>query len=162
MKTYNYRKPYSKEEGVLVNNARKQAKNYVWAFHCMWSQCGNVYVRLMDNWFQPCFEILFTHFITWQKAWVYFRILSRAKISIYSLCDTHLIKPFGKKACQARNYLPEGKSRNAWFTEKRVSLLSFPTHVFVWSGEWSILKPLFGSSSFRMFDLFVITFKILI
>lgn len=106
MKTYNYRKPYSKEEGVLVNYARKHAKNYVWAFHCMWSQCGNVYVRLMDNWFQPCFEILVTHFITWQKAWVYFRILSRAKISIYSLCDTHLIKTFARKRARQGTTCP--------------------------------------------------------
>ena len=84
-----------------------------------------------------------------------FRILSRAKISIYSLCDTHLIKPFGKKACQARKYLPEGRvEMPALQKNESVCYLFLLWGMFclISCSEWSIFKPLFSSSSFRMFD----------
>lgn len=73
-----------------------------------------------------------------------FRLLSRAKISLFSLCDTHLIKLFGKKAYQAREYLPKGKSRNARFNSA-LSILSYPGAC---PSKWLIFKLRLSSTSY--------------
>ena len=108
----------------------------------MWSQCGNVYVRLMDNWFQPFWSLTL---LRDRKPEYIFRILSRAKISIYSLCDTHLIKAFRQESVPGKEIFTRGKSRNACFTEKRVSLLSFPTVGHVLSDPLSLVNDQFLS-----------------